>query len=92
MELDKEIDNYLNKKEEKVRERTYFYISEVGKSKKEIYNNFKNPKAFQADARVKRILDNGDYMHMRYFKYLIEMGILISAEVDVAHMHIITII
>jgi CRISPR/Cas system-associated exonuclease Cas4 (RecB family) len=82
MEIDKKIDEYLNNKEDKIRERSYFYVSEVGKSKKEIYNDFKNPKSKKFEARVKRILDNGDYMHMRFYKYLAEMGVLIAAEVD----------
>jgi len=80
-DLAKAIDDYLNEKEDKPRERSYFYASEVGKSRREIYNSFKNPTTSKFDARVKRILDNGNYVHSRIYKYLIEMGLMIAAEI-----------
>jgi hypothetical protein len=81
MELDKQIDEYLNNKENAAKDRDYFYVSEVGYSKKDIYNSMKNKVSKKFDARVKRILDNGNYMHSRYYKYFLEMGILIAAEI-----------
>ena len=83
-DLLKTLDEYLNNKKSPPRERSYFYISEVGKSKKEIFESIKNKKGFDFDAKTKRILDNGDYMHMRYYKYFAEMGILVAAEIDVS--------
>lgn len=80
-ELAKKIDVYFDKKERTSKERDYFYVSELGKSKKAIYESMKNLKKEKYDPRVKRIFDNGDYMHARYFKYFAEMGILIAAEV-----------
>jgi len=81
-ELEKEIDNFLNSKKENIRERDYFYISELGKTKKEIYDAIVNQKPFDADARVKRILENGNKVHERYIKLFAEMGILVAAEID----------
>lgn len=80
MDLALEIDKYLNSKEDAARERKYFYVSEVGKSKKDIYDSFKSKTSFKTDAKMRRIFDNGDRMHERYFKYFAEMGILIAAE------------
>ena len=81
MELEIELDEYLDKKESPLKIRDYFYISEVGKSKKEIFESIKNQKSKKFEARVKRILENGNYMHMRYYKYFAEMGILRAAEI-----------
>jgi len=81
MEIIEALDEYLDKKERPIKERDYFYISEVGKSKKEIFDNIKNKIQTKFEARVKRILENGDYMHMRYYKYFAEMGILRAAEI-----------
>lgn len=88
-ELDKEIDIFLNSKEESAqKDRDYFYISEVGKSKKEIFNNWKkkNPKT---EARLRRIFENGDYVHMRYMKMFAEMGILVAAEINAVNNELI---
>lgn len=81
MDLNKEIDEYLDKQESQIRQRDYFYVSEVGKSKKEIYKALKSPEKKKFEARVKRILENGDYMHSRYYKYFAEMGILRATEI-----------
>lgn len=84
MDLQNEIDKYMEEKENEVKERDYFYISEIGKSKKELYENLKNPKPFTNDARVQRILQNGNSVHERYMKYFAEMGILVCSEIDVS--------
>lgn len=89
MELDKAIDEYLNNKESLPKERDYFYVSEIGKSKKELYESLKTPKSKKFEARVKRILDNGDSMHARYFKYFMEMKILIAAEIKAVDTELI---
>jgi len=80
--LSKSIDEYLNSMQSEVRERNYFYVSEVGKSKKAIYDSIVNKKPFKANARTKRILENGNYMHERYTKLFAEMGILVAAEIN----------
>jgi len=80
--LTKAVDNFLSTQEDKVKQREYFYMSEAGKCKKAIYNDFKNPKAFKSDAKTKRVFSNGDYVHMRFQKLFAEMGILIGAELE----------
>lgn len=79
--LQEEIDKHLDSNEDTAKGRSYFYISEVGKSKREIYDSFKGKK-WKSDARLKRIFQNGDSVHERYFKYFAEMGILVAAEID----------
>ena len=81
-DLAQEIDKYLNSRPEQEKERTYFYISEVTKSKKEIYNSFKGKKKEKTEAKLHRIFDNGNEVHSRFYKYFAEMGILVAAEVD----------
>lgn len=82
-DISKAIDYYLNNKEQRVTERDYFYVSELGQTKKEIYDKIVNKKPFVCDARVKRILDNGNYVHERITKLFAEMGILTAAEIEV---------
>ena len=80
--LHEAIDEHLDSIENKAAERDYFYVSEVGRSKREIYDKIVNRKPFVADARVKRILDNGNYVHERFIKIFAEMGILVCAEIN----------
>ena len=80
--LAQKIDDYLNNRPEHEKERSYFYISEITKSKKEIYNSFKGKKKDKTEAKLHRIFDNGNAVHSRYYKYFAEMGILVAAEVD----------
>lgn len=82
LNLHEEIDKHLESIEDTCKDRSYFYISEVGKSKREIYDSFKGKK-WKSDAKGKRVFQNGDCVHDRYFKYFAEMGILIAAEIDV---------
>lgn len=80
--LSEAIDNYLNNRPENEKERSYFYISEITKSKKEIFNSFKGKKKEKTEAKLHRIFDNGNAVHTRFYKYFAEMGILVAAEVD----------
>lgn len=80
--LDKCIDVYQNSLLENFRVRDYFYASEIGKSLLEIYETFKNQQPPHFDSRVKRILENGNYVHMRFQKLFAEMKILIAAEIQ----------
>jgi CRISPR/Cas system-associated exonuclease Cas4 (RecB family) len=82
MELEKQLNEYLCNKKELSKKRDYFYVSEVYKSKKELYDAIKNNKTKEIDAKGRRIFDNGDYVHSRYYKYFAEMGILVCSEVD----------
>lgn len=87
--LKEEIENYQNDKEFSARERDYFYVSEIGRSEKEVYDAIVNKKPFEPDARVQRILENGDKMHERYTKLFAEMGILVAAEIDAVNNELV---
>jgi hypothetical protein len=80
--LQEEIDKYLESKVRPEKERDYFYVSELGKSKKEIYKSFKNKSENKMDGKTHRILDNGNFVHSRFMKLFAEMGILVCAEID----------
>lgn len=80
--LQEEIDKYLESKIRPDKERDYFYVSELGKSKKEIYDSFKNKSGMKMDGKTHRILENGDNVHSRFMKLFAEMGILVCAEID----------
>lgn len=81
MELLKQIDEYLSSKERPIKERDYFYISEIGKPKKAIYEGMKGLRTDKTEARVMRIFENGNCMHDRYYKLFAEMGILRAVEI-----------
>lgn len=81
-DLEAKIDEFIDKHKREPRERDYFYVSELGKSKKAIYDAIVNKKPFVAPPRVMRILENGNKVHERYLKLFAEMGILVAAEVD----------
>ncbi|MCK5624971.1 PD-(D/E)XK nuclease family protein [Candidatus Pacearchaeota archaeon] len=81
--LEQAIDKHLDSQKRNPSNRDYIYVSEIGKTKKAIYESIKLKKPFVADARLKRILENGNKMHERYIQYFIEMGIFVAAEIDV---------
>jgi len=87
--LIKDIDKYYDEQEWSSKKRDYFYVSEAGLSEKELYNNLKYQKPKKFDARVKRILENGNYMHSRYMKIFAEMGILVAAELTAGNNDIV---
>ena len=76
------IEEYQNSKHNEVRERDYFYVSEIGQSKKDIYEKIVKKKPFIADAKTQRIFENGNKVHERYMKIFVEMQILVAAEID----------
>jgi len=82
-DLQKAIDFHLNNKQSVPRERDYFYVTEVTKSKKELFNTLKKGSSFNIDSKLRRVFDNGDSVHERYARYFAEMGILIASEIDV---------
>lgn len=79
--LHEEIDKFLGSKQDISKERSYFYVSEVGRSKREIYDSFKGKK-WKTDCKTNRVFANGNDVHSRYMKYFAEMGILVAAEID----------
>lgn len=82
-DLARAVDNHLNSKEFPLRDRTYFYMSEIGKSTTELHNKIVKKKNPKFEARVKRILENGNYVHARFQALFVEMGIHIASEIDI---------
>lgn len=85
MDLKQKLEDYLTKEQAPGKIRDYFHLSEIGKSKKEIYESMRKPESRKTDATLQRIFDNGNYMHSRYYKYLAEMKLLVAAEIDVVN-------
>lgn len=79
-DLLKEIETYYKNKQTENKSRDYFYASETGKCEKSIYFTFKK-KSKNIEPSGLKAMDNGDYVHARYFKLLAEMGLLVAAEV-----------
>ena len=84
MNLKEEIDKFLEEKEEKrkLTNRDYFYVSELGKTKRELYESIKLKKKYKIEPQLARIFDNGNSLHERYIKMFAEMRILVAAEID----------
>ncbi len=82
MDLNNQIVEYYDKKTRPPKQRDYFYISELGASEQELYNNIKSSEERIISDREKRIFENGNYVHARWMKVFAEMGILIAAEVE----------
>lgn len=82
--LIEEIDKHYTEKEEnrKLANRNYFYVSELGKTKKELYDSIKLQKKFKIEPQLARIFANGNALHERYIKLFAEMRILVAAEID----------
>jgi CRISPR/Cas system-associated exonuclease Cas4 (RecB family) len=82
MDIISKIDEYLNKRQERERDEK-LHISELGKSKKEIFKRFisTDEKPDKPEPQLQRIFDNGNFMHQRYYKYFAEMGILRAIEI-----------
>lgn len=79
-EIDK---HYIEKESErKLANRNYFYVSELGKTKKELYDSIKLKKKFEIEPKLARIFACGNSLHERYVKLFTEMRILVAAEID----------
>lgn len=63
------------------RERSYFYVSDVGKCPRALYFHFKNAPREKPDPRVLRVFDQGDYIHMRLMSVLFGLGIVRAVEI-----------
>jgi CRISPR/Cas system-associated exonuclease Cas4 (RecB family) len=87
--IKEKIDNfYLSQTRD--RERTKFWISEAGKCARQIYFYFKKYPKKEKDARVLRIMDHGDYTHMRIMSVLFALGLVKAAEIDIPSQEIVT--
>jgi len=86
--LKEHIDNfYLSHQTEK--DRNYFYISEAGKCARAIYYSWKKLPRKAKDARVLRLMDHGDYTHMRIMSVLFSLGLVKATEITIPAQEII---
>ena len=82
MKLANLINDHLKKKKtEKRKPRSYFYISEAGKTPYEIYKRLLLRQKYPH--RIRRLMEIGRKTHGRVCKYLEEMGLLKAREVKV---------
>ena len=82
MKLTNLINDHLKKKKtEKRKPRSYFYISEAGKTPYEIYKRLLLKQT--CPPKIRRLMEIGQKTHKRISKYLEEMGLLKAREVRV---------
>ena len=78
---------YTSKQDDK--DRQYFYISEAGKCARAIYFTWKKLPKKAKDARFLRIMDHGDYTHMRIMSVLFSLGLVKATEITIPSQEII---
>lgn len=69
-------------KQPKEKERTAFYVSEADNCPRQTYYAFKNKPRAELEAQTVRILEHGDYSHMRLMSALFGMGIVKAVEIS----------
>jgi len=87
--LKEHIDNFYTS-HEKDRDRVKFWISESGKCARQIYFSFKKFPKKAKDARVLRIMDHGDYTHMRIMSVLFALGLVKATEIEIPSQEIVS--
>ena len=76
------IDKYYQKKRED-REKIKFYATDAGKCPRQIFFKFKKAPAEEMDARMLRIFDQGNYVHLRLMRDLFALNIVVASEIDI---------
>lgn len=71
------------RREETVRERDYFYVTDVGKCPRQIYYSVKGFPKPPLDGQTARRLAVGDDFHRRIVQALYSLGIAVAAEVPI---------
>ncbi len=76
--------------QQKHREQNHFYITDVGKCPRAVFFKFKNVPREKMDARILRIFERGESMHMNIINTLIRMGLVVAAEINIPSQEIIS--
>lgn len=76
--------------QQKYREQTHFYISDVGKCHRAIFFKFKNAPRKKADPRIMRIFERGEHIHRNIFSILYRLRIGVTTEVPIPAQEIIS--
>ncbi len=81
----KEFINQFYLDRHKDRKKTRFYITDAGKCRRSVFFKFKNAPKKKMEARILRLFDHGDYIHMLIMKSLFSArGIhVVSSEIDI---------
>jgi len=72
---------YLDQQRDK--EQTRFYISDIGKCFRTVFFKFKNAPREKMDARMLRVYERGEYLHRNIFNILYRLKIGITTEVSI---------
>lgn len=78
--LKEKIDSFY-REEEKVRERDYFYVSEVDDCKRKIYFKLKGAPKEDLDPQTKRKFERGNQIHQKLVSALYSTGLVTASEV-----------
>jgi CRISPR/Cas system-associated exonuclease Cas4 (RecB family) len=87
--LKEHIDNFYTS-QIREKDRVKFWISEAGKCSRSIYFYFKKCPKKAKDARVLRIMDHGDYTHMRIMAVLFALGLVKATEIGIPAQEIVS--
>ncbi|MGC9031214.1 MAG: PD-(D/E)XK nuclease family protein [Minisyncoccia bacterium] len=79
---------YLDKNRDK--NQTHFYITDAGKCPRSIFFKFKNAPREEAEARILRLYEHGDYIQMQMMNVLISLGLVRASEVNIPPQEIIS--
>lgn len=72
------------------REQTRFYISDVGKCHRSVFFKFKNAPGEKMEPRILRIFERGEYLHRNIFNILYRLRIGMTTEVSIPAQEIIS--
>ncbi|MCS7134452.1 MAG: CRISPR-associated protein Cas4 [Candidatus Pacearchaeota archaeon] len=72
---------YKQKKSDK--EKNVFYVSDAGKCPRAVWFSLKGYPKKELDARTLRVLEHGDYTHMRIIGALFSLGLVNAVEVEI---------
>lgn len=87
--LKEKIDEFYLSKQQRTKEREYFYITDAGKCPRAVYFQFKKVPKKDVDARVMRIFEHGDYTHLRIISSLFALGLVKATEIDIPNKEIV---
>lgn len=80
-------DFYLRRQKEK--DKNHFYITDAGRCPRAVFFQFKKYPKKEIEARVLRLLEHGEYTHMRLMSVLFSIGLVKSAEIEIPKQEII---
>jgi len=83
------LDREREKKERRERERTQFYVSEVGKCPRTVFFRFKQAPAREVEAERLRLWEHGNYIHQLILRPLFSLRLVRATEIEIPPQEII---